>query len=82
MISLLVLKNLLNNSKRGIIRLPKLLRKIVGFAVNNETISDEEAPLDRKNRNFGNNILWGCDESNQGAFLMMMRMLECEKPWF
>jgi len=82
MISLSVLKNLLNNSKRGIIRLSKLLRKIEGFAVNNETISEEETSLDRKNCNFGKITLWGCDESNQGAFLMMMSISECEKPWF
>jgi hypothetical protein len=45
----LVFKNLLNNSKRGIIRFSKLACKIVGFAVKNETISEEETPLDRKN---------------------------------
>jgi hypothetical protein len=49
MTSLLVLKNLLNNSKRGIIRFSKLNCKILGYAVNNETISEEETPLDRKN---------------------------------
>jgi hypothetical protein len=49
MTSLLVFKNLLNNSKRGINRFSKLLCKILGFAVNNETISEEETPLDRKN---------------------------------
>jgi hypothetical protein len=49
MTSLSVFKNLLNNSKRGIICFSKLLCKILGFAVNNETISEEETPFDRKN---------------------------------
>ncbi|CAJ2662053.1 unnamed protein product [Trifolium pratense] len=79
MTSLLVFKNLLNISKRGIIRFSKLQCKILGFAVNNETISEEEAPFDRKNSNFGKIALLGCDESNHGAFVMMMRMLESEK---
>jgi hypothetical protein len=45
----LVFKNPLNNSKRGIILFSMLLCKIAGFAANNETISEEETPLDRKN---------------------------------
>jgi glutaredoxin 2 len=26
--------------------------------------------------------LWGSDESNQGSFLMILRMFECENSWF
>lgn len=45
-------------------------------------MSEGEAPLERKNWNFGRIKLWVSEERSHGSLMKMLRMLESEKPWF